>query len=54
MTDLDLGQRDADDVIRDLKAYLRASGEAAAPPMSPDLLADIVLSEIRRGGRSES
>ncbi|HZM29380.1 MAG TPA: hypothetical protein VFB77_02755 [Acidimicrobiales bacterium] len=54
MTDLDIdphvdaGCRAADDKLRGLEAYLRASGEAEAPPMRGDLLAQIVLSEIRR------
>jgi hypothetical protein len=49
MTDLDLGRRHADDIIRDMAATLRASVEhAPAPPMRVELRAQIVQSELRR------
>ena len=56
MTDLDLGRRDAaDDIIRDMAATLRASGEhAPAPPMRFELRVQIALSEPRRPAGPEA
>ena len=54
MTDLDLGRRDADDIIRDMAATLRASGQhAPVPPMRFDLRAQIALSQPGRGAGPE-
>jgi hypothetical protein len=55
MTDLDRAGRDADDIIKDMAATLRASGQhAPAPPMRLELRVQIVLSELRRGAGPEA